>query len=53
MFSKKEFGMFSNLRFISMTKFMLSLVEHEKSIITSGPDLSFRWTHISEENIRA
>ena len=46
-FSKKEFGMIvSNLRFISMKKFMLSWVEHEKSFITSGPDLrclTFDW----------
>ena len=31
MFSKKEFGIVSNLRFISMKNFMLSWVEHEKS----------------------
>ena len=37
MFSKKEFAIVSNLRFISRTKFMLSRVEHEKSFITSGP----------------
>ena len=30
------------LTFMSRTNFMLSLVEHEKSIITSGPDSSFR-----------
>ena len=35
MFSKKEFGIVSNLRF-----FMLSWVEHEKSVITSGPEYS-------------
>ena len=38
MFSKKEFAIVSNLRFISMKNFMLSSVEHEKSFITSGPD---------------
>ena len=36
MFSKKELAIVSNLRFISMEKFMLSWVEHEKSFITSG-----------------
>ena len=30
MFSKKEFGIVCNLRFISMKNFMLSSVEHEK-----------------------
>ena len=39
MFSKKEFAIVSNLKFISRTNFMLSSVEHEKSFITSGPDL--------------
>ena len=38
MFSKEEFGIVNNLRFISIKKFMLSWVEHEKSFITSGPD---------------
>ena len=38
MFLKKEFAIVSNLRFICRTKFMLSWVEHEKSIITSGSD---------------
>ena len=38
MFSKKEFGIVSNLRFISMKIFMLSRVEHGKSFITSGPE---------------
>ena len=28
------------LTFVSMKNFMLSLVEHEKSFITSGPDVS-------------
>ena len=37
MFSEKEFGIISNLRFISMTNSMLSWVELEKSFITSGP----------------
>ena len=37
-FSKKEFAIISNLRFISRTNFMLSWVEHEKSSITLGPD---------------
>ena len=39
MFTKKEFAVVSNLRFISRTIFMLSRVEFEKSFITSGPDL--------------
>ena len=30
MFSKKEFAIVSNLKFISRTIFMLSWVEHEK-----------------------
>ena len=38
-FSKKEFAIVSNLRFISMTNFMLSWVEHEKSFTSSGPDV--------------
>ena len=38
MFSKKEFGIVSNLRLISMKNSMLSWVEHEKSFITFGPD---------------
>ena len=39
MLSKKEFGIFSNLRFISMKKSLLSWVEHKKKKknITSGP----------------
>ena len=37
MFSKKEFAIVNNLRFISRTNFMLSWVEHEKRYITSGP----------------
>ena len=36
MFSKKEFAIVSNLKFISKTNFMLSWVEHEKRFITSG-----------------
>ena len=36
MFSKKEFAVVSNLRFISRTNFMLSSIEHEKSFISSG-----------------
>ena len=36
-FSKKEFAIVSNLRFISRTNFMLSWLEHEKSFITAGP----------------
>ena len=39
MFSKKEFAIVSNLRFISMKNFMLNWVEHEKKFITSGPVL--------------
>ena len=42
MFSKKEFGIVSNLRFISMKNFMLSGVEYEKSFITLGPDVDFK-----------
>ena len=38
-FSKKEFAIVNNLRFISRTNFMLRWVEHEKSFITSGPDV--------------
>ena len=37
--SKIEFAIVSNLRFISRTNFMLSLVEHEKSFITSDPEV--------------
>ena len=55
MFSKNVFGIVSNLRFISRTKFMLRCVEHEKCFIASGPDcmdaqadLSLRWAHMSE-----
>ena len=49
MFSKKKFGIASNLRFISMRNFMLSWVEHEKSFITSGSesaDFEHVWRHI-------
>ena len=42
MFSKKEFAVISNLRFISRTKFMLNWVEHEKSFITLWPDQNLR-----------
>ena len=42
----KEFGIVSNLRFISRTNFVLSCVEHEKSFITSGPGLILRYTII-------
>ena len=37
MFSKKEFAVVNNLRFISWTNFMLSRVEYEKSFITLEP----------------
>ena len=37
---KKFQNFISILRFISKTNFMLSWVEHEKSFITSGPDVS-------------
>ena len=41
MFSKKKkIAIVSNLRFISRKNFMLSLDEHEKSFITSGPGLT-------------
>ena len=36
MFSKKEFAIISNLRFISRTNFLLSLVEHEKKFYSLG-----------------
>ena len=39
MFSKKEFAVVSDLGFISRTNFMLGWVKHEKSFITSRPDL--------------
>ena len=38
MFSKKEFAIVSNLRFISKTDFLLSWVEHKKYFITLGPE---------------
>ena len=37
MFSKKEFAVVNNLRFISWTNFMLSRVEYEKCFITLEP----------------
>ena len=37
--SKKEFTIISELKFFSMSNFRLSLTEHEKSCITSGPVL--------------
>ena len=43
MFSKKEFAIVSNLRFISRTNFMLSWVEHENSSIISSPVLTVEW----------
>ena len=39
MFSKK-FAVVSNLKFVSRTNFMLSRVSHEKSFVTSGPDVT-------------
>ena len=36
MFSKKEFAVVSNLRFISMKNFMISWVEHEKKFFNLG-----------------
>ena len=42
MFSMKEFAIVSNLRFISRKNFMLSWVEHEKSLLTSGPDIGLQ-----------
>ena len=44
MFSKKVFGIVSNLRFISIKNFMFSRVEHVRSFITSGPD--HLWTFL-------
>ena len=38
MFSNKELAIISYLRFISITNFMLSWVEHEKMFIISAPD---------------
>ena len=38
MFSKTEFEIVSNLRFISRTNVMLNWIEHEKSFITTGPE---------------
>ena len=40
MFSKKEFAIVGNLRFISRKNFMLNSVEHDKSFITSGPGIT-------------
>ena len=37
MFSKKEFAIVRNLRFISRINFILSWAEHEKSFIITGP----------------
>ena len=55
MFSKKEFAIYNNLRFISMTNFMFSCVAHEKSFITSKPDwvnaqadMNLCWAHMCE-----
>ena len=45
MFSKTEFAIISNSRFISRTNFMLSWVEHEKSFMTSGPGHFFIWSY--------
>ena len=39
MFSKKEFGIVSNLKFISIKHFMFSLVEDEKSFKTSEQEV--------------
>ena len=50
-FSKKEFAIVSNLRFISRTNFMLSGVEHEKSFITSGQILSFSSRHFIRKGL--
>ena len=36
MFSKKQFAIVSNLRFIRRTNFMLSWVEHEKKFYNLG-----------------
>ena len=36
MIGKKEFAIISNLRFISMKKFMLSSAEHEKKFYNLG-----------------
>ena len=44
MFSKKEFEIVRDLRFISRKKFMLSWVEHEIRLITSGPVPSQLWS---------
>ena len=42
MFSKKEFAVVSNLRFISKTNFMLSWVEHEKKFYNLGASVRLR-----------
>ena len=43
MFSKKEFAINSNLKFISRTNFTLSWGEHEKDFITKGPDQNYMY----------
>ena len=48
MFTKKEFAFVSNLRFISSTNSMLSLVAHEENI-TSGPAIKMISTLIKTE----
>ena len=42
MFSKKEFAIVSNLRFIRKTNFMLSWVEHEKKFYNLGASVCLR-----------
>ena len=51
MFSKKEFGIVSNLRFINMKKCHAQLSWAWKSFITSGPD--FQMNSISYKNAYA
>ena len=46
MFSKKEFAINSNLKFISRTNFTLSWGEHEKDFITTGPDQNYMYLKI-------
>ena len=44
MFSKKEYAIVSDLRFVNKTNFMLNWAEHEKGFITSGQDGEERQT---------
>ena len=50
MLHKKEFGIASNLRFISMKKFMLSWVEHEKKFYNLWSSFQ-RETTFADQNL--